>query len=122
MVDAWRTSIVTALEDKAKKESPLEHKLVKFLMGSFVDEIEELEAKKIELEAQIKAGDEENGEEGEAADAEDDDAVDEAQLKAQKKDLEVKFKEITRVVKAIEKRKSQRQRPQETRQAQGPAS
>ena len=51
VVDAWRTSIVTALEDKAKKESPLEHKLVKFLMGSFVDEIEELEAKKVELEA-----------------------------------------------------------------------
>ncbi len=108
VVDAWRPSIVTALEDKAKKESPLEHKLVKFLMGSFVDEIEALEAKKIELEAQIKASeasDEENGEDGEAAETEDDDAMDEAQLKAQKKDLEAKIKEITRVVKAIEKEK-----------------
>ena len=108
VVDAWRTSIVTALEDKAKKESPLEHKLVKFLMGSFVDEIEELEAKKVELESQIKANDaseEEGGEGEEASEFEDDDAVDEAQLKAQKKDLEVKIKEIARVVKAIEKEK-----------------
>jgi type I restriction enzyme M protein len=108
VVDAWRTSIVTALEDKAKKESPLEHKLVKLLMGNFVDEIEELEAKKVELEAQIKASDaseEEGGEDAEAAEAEDDDAVDEAQLKAKKKDLEAKIKEIARVVKAIEKEK-----------------
>lgn len=29
VADAWRTSIVTALEDKASKESPLDHKLVK---------------------------------------------------------------------------------------------
>lgn len=108
VVDAWRTSIVTALEDKAKKESPLEHKLVKFLMSGFVDEIEALEAKKIELEAQIKANDttaEEGGEDAEAAEAEDDDAVDEAQLKAKKKELEAKVKEIARVVKAIEKEK-----------------
>ena len=108
VVDAWRTSIVTALEDKTKKESPLEHKLVKFLMGNFVDEIEALEAKKIEFEAQIKANDanEEEGSEGEeAAEIEDDDAVDEAQLKAKKKDIEAKIKEIARVVKAIEKEK-----------------
>ena len=108
VVDAWRTSIVTALEDKAKKESPLEHKLVKFLMSNFVDEIEALEAKKIELEAQIRANDasvEEGGEGEEAVEIEDDDAMDEAQLKAQKKNLEAKFKEIVRVIKAIEKEK-----------------
>jgi hypothetical protein len=55
VADAWRTSIVTALEDKAAKESPLEHKLVKFLMGDFVEAIAELEAKKAELDSQIKA-------------------------------------------------------------------
>lgn len=107
VVDAWRTSIVTALEDRAKKESPLEHKLVKFLMGNFVDEIEELEAKKLELEAKIQASDaseEEGGEDGEAAEA-DDDAVGESQLKTKKKDLDSKIKEIARVVKAIEKDK-----------------
>ena len=45
VADAWRTSIVTALEDKASKDGPLEHKLVKFLMSDFVEAIGELEAK-----------------------------------------------------------------------------
>ena len=106
VVDAWRTSIVTAMEDKAKKESPLEHKLVKFLMSNFVDEIDELEAKKVELEAKIKASEasDDEGDENDEA-AEDDDAVDEALLQARKKDLEAKIKEIVRFVKAIEKDK-----------------
>lgn len=42
VADAWRTSIVTALEDKGNKENPLDHKLVSFLMGGFVTEIAEL--------------------------------------------------------------------------------
>lgn len=46
VIDAWRTSISTALEDKASKQSPLEHKLVKFLLGDFVAELAELEAKR----------------------------------------------------------------------------
>lgn len=101
VVDAWRTSIVTALEDKAAKESPLEHKLVKFLMGDFVEAIAELEAKKAELDSQIKAADPKDveGEEGEAAesaeeDAEDENAVDEAQLKAWKKELAAVKKQL----------------------------
>ncbi|MGZ8158561.1 MAG: N-6 DNA methylase [Methylobacter sp.] len=89
VVDAWRTSIITALEDKVGKERPLEHKLVKFLMGGFVAEIEELEAKKTELESQIKAAgpDKSKDEEGAEDEAEDDNAVDEAQLKDWKKQL-----------------------------------
>jgi type I restriction enzyme M protein len=90
VVDAWRTGIVTALEDKAGKDSPLEHKLVKFLMGGFVEELAELEAKKAELDSQIKAAtpsDSEEEEGGEAPEAEDDNPVDEAQLRAWKKEL-----------------------------------
>ncbi len=95
VVGAWRTSIVTALEDKASKESPLEHKLVRFLMSDFVEAINELEAKKAELESQIKAAasakDEEDGDAtADAAPVEDgdeDNAVDEAQIKAWKKEL-----------------------------------
>ena len=94
VADAWRTSIVTALEDKASKESPREHKLVKFLMSDFVEVITELEAKRAELDSQIKAASPKDGE-GEDSDAdeaaEDDageeNAVDEAQLKAWKKEL-----------------------------------
>lgn len=94
VIDAWRTGIVSALEDKASKYSPLEHKLVCFLLSDFVSELAELEAKKAELDSQIKAatpgkgedGDEAEG--GDAADGEDEEsAVDEAQLKAWKAEL-----------------------------------
>jgi type I restriction enzyme M protein len=99
VADAWRTSIVTALEDKASKDRPLDHKLVKFLMSDFVGDIAELEAKKAELDSRIKAADpkaakDSDAEDGGAAEAVDDDedeevAVDEAQLKALKKSLAV---------------------------------
>ena len=101
VADAWRTSIVTALEDKASKESPLEHKLVKFLMSDFVEAITELEAKKAELDSKIKAASpkEAEAEEGEAAEAaedeaDDENAVDETQLKVWKKDLAAVKKQI----------------------------
>ena len=104
VVDAWRTSIVTALEDKAAKESPLEHKLVKFLMSDFVEAINELEAKKAELDSQIKAADpraakDGEGEDGDTAeavdeDADDENAVDEAQLKAWKAELKTVKKQL----------------------------
>lgn len=83
VVDAWRISIVTALEDKGSKESPLDHKLVTFLMGGFVREIAELEARKAELDTQIKAAT------ATPDDDEEDDAepVDEAQVKRWKKEL-----------------------------------
>jgi type I restriction enzyme M protein len=100
VMDAWRTSIVTALEDKVAKESPLEHKLVKFLMSDFVEAITELEAKKAELDSQIKAASPKDAEaeDGEAAEAGDDDAdenaVDEAQLRAWKKELAAVKKQL----------------------------
>ncbi|MDA7418306.1 class I SAM-dependent DNA methyltransferase [Xenophilus arseniciresistens] len=104
VVDAWRTSIVTALEDMASKENPLEHKLVRFLMSDFIEAIRELEAKKAELDSQIKATDpkaakEDEGEEGEAAEAteaeaNDESAVSEEQLKAWKKELATAKKQL----------------------------
>ena len=94
VADAWRTSIVTALEDKASKESPLEHKLVKFLMSDFVEAINELEAKRAELDSQVKAispkdAEGEEGEAAEEADVDDGNEVDETQIKAWKKELAV---------------------------------
>lgn len=101
VADAWRTSIVTALEDKASKESPLEHKLVKFLMSDFIEAIIELEAKKAELDSRIKAAspkgaESEDGEGAEAAedDGDEENAVDEAQLKAWKKELTAVKKQL----------------------------
>ncbi|MDA8259022.1 MAG: class I SAM-dependent DNA methyltransferase [Betaproteobacteria bacterium] len=101
MADAWRTSIVTALDDKASKESPLEHKLVKFLMSDFVDAINDLEARKAELDSQIKAASPKDAEseDGEAAEpveegSDDESVVDEAQIKAWKKDLAAVRKQL----------------------------
>ncbi len=97
VVDAWRTSIVTALDDKASKNNPLDHKLVRFLMRDFVDAIAELEAKKAELDGQIKAatskggeddeGEADDGAQAEEADTDEENVVDEAQLAAWKKEL-----------------------------------
>lgn len=99
VIDAWRTSIVTALEDDtASKANPLDHKLVKFLMADFMAAIAELESRKAELEAQIKAAapekdaSDEGGEEAEAND--DAPAVDEAQLKELKRQLAALKKQI----------------------------
>ncbi|MCQ8105471.1 N-6 DNA methylase [Methylomonas sp. SURF-2] len=89
VVDAWRTGIVTALEDKAGKDSPLEHKLVKFLLGDFVSALSELEAQKAELESQLKAAAPvKSDDDEEVSETEDDEnPVDEAQIKAWKKQL-----------------------------------
>lgn len=99
VADAWRTSIVTALEDRASKESPLEHKLVKFLMSDFVEAITELEAKKAELDSQIKAASPqvsggEEGDEAAADEADEDNPVDEAQLKVWKRELAAVRKQL----------------------------
>lgn len=97
VVDAWRTSILAALEDEQHKGNPLDHKLVRHLMADFVDGLAELEARKAELEGQIKAAVPEKGEDGEEEPGEGDDeapSVDEAQLKAWKKELAALKKQI----------------------------
>lgn len=98
VVDAWRTSIVTALEDKGNKENPLDHKLVSFLMGPFVTQIAELEAEKAELDAKIKAATAkpEEGEEEE----DDTEVVEQKQINAWKK-------ELTEVKKTLKAKKDQ---------------
>jgi type I restriction enzyme M protein len=97
VVDAWRTSILTALDDEQSKDNPLDHKLVRFLMAEFVDAQAELEARKAELDGQIKAAtpEKEAAEDGDEAEAGDDEpTMDEAQLREWKKQLGVLKKEI----------------------------
>ncbi len=54
VIEAWRTSITTSLEDKQDKSNPFDHKLVGFLLREYVTQLEELQARKAELDAQIK--------------------------------------------------------------------
>lgn len=92
VIDAWRTSIIAALEDKASKQNPLEHKLVKFLLGDFVAELTELEAKKAELDSQIKAAAPTKGEDSDVTDSgtdtdDEENPIDDVLLKAWKAEL-----------------------------------
>jgi len=87
VIDAWRASILSALEDDKNKTNPLDHKLVRALLPEFIDELAELDAKKAELDSQIEAAAPDKNDDDEGAGADDADAVDEAQLKAWKKEL-----------------------------------
>lgn len=101
LIRGWRDTILSELDDEEqkKKANPLEHKLVRFLLSDFVDAINELEAKKAELDSQIKmAGpkpaDGEDGE-GDEDDAGDDENIaSEDQLKAWKKELAAVKKQL----------------------------
>ena len=97
VVDAWRTSILTAMDDEQSKDDPLDHKLVKFLMAGFVEALAELEARKADLDGQIKAAtpDKPAGDDGEEAEAGDDEpVVGEAQLREWQRQLGALKKEI----------------------------
>ncbi|MBK1715491.1 HsdM family class I SAM-dependent methyltransferase [Rubrivivax gelatinosus] len=96
VVDAWRSSILTALDDEQSKSDPLDHKLVRFLMADFVAALAELQARRAELDGQIKAATPDKAaDDGEDAEADDDEpAVDEAQIKAWKTQLATLKKQI----------------------------
>ncbi|MBX3634773.1 MAG: SAM-dependent DNA methyltransferase, partial [Rubrivivax sp.] len=89
VIDAWRTSILTALEDDGAKDNPLDHKLVKALLADFVEALAALQARKAELDAQIKAAvpEKEAGGDGDDEASDEEPAVDEAQLKEWKRQL-----------------------------------
>src|SRR5690606_37340031 len=72
VVDAWRTSIITLLEDEQSRANPLDHKLVTFLLADYVAALEELQARKAELDAQIKAAEATPEDDEEAAETDDD--------------------------------------------------
>jgi type I restriction enzyme M protein len=70
LIEAWETSIVTALADRKSNENPLEHRLVKRLLPSYLADLAQLEANKAEAEATIggaSGADDEEGDEVEAS-------------------------------------------------------
>ncbi|QQS07513.1 MAG: N-6 DNA methylase [Fibrobacterota bacterium] len=97
LIQSWRDTILAAQEDTEDKnrQNPMDHKLVRFLMNEFVDALAELEARKAELEANLKAAAPQKSEDDEGADdPSEEEAVDEGQLKAWKADLTKFGKEI----------------------------
>lgn len=95
VVDAWRTSILAAMNDEQSNDKPLDHKLVKFLMADFVEARMELEAHKVELDIQIKAASpNKSAGEDETEAADDEPTVDAAQIKIWKAQFVVVKKQI----------------------------
>jgi len=91
LVEAWETSIVTALEDKTDKSSPIEHKLVRRMLPEFVEIVGGLEARKAELEAALKAAADEDEDGAEQLPAE----LSDEEVKATKKKRAVVVRQIT---------------------------
>lgn len=95
LVQGWRDSLLAELQDDdagSKKANPLDHKLVRFLLRQWVDSLAALEARKAELDSQIKAAtardaDADDSDEAQAGEADDAPAVDEAQLAVWRKEL-----------------------------------
>ena len=82
VVEAWTTSILTALEDPKDKSSPLEHKLVRAILPEYLEEIEEHEARLAEIEAALQAASTVEDDE----DAEDEEGLSPEEEKALKKE------------------------------------
>ncbi len=88
LVEAWESSILTAMEDEKSKENPLDHRLVKRLLPEYLADIAELEGKKAELEGTLKSasGGGEDEEDGEGSEGEEE-TMSEEELAALKKQL-----------------------------------
>ena len=86
VVDGWVTTITTAMEDSDAKADPLDHKLVPELLPSYLEELAAIEARRAELDAQIKAA-AATGDEDDEEPADDTEALSPAELAALKKQL-----------------------------------
>jgi len=89
LIRGWRDTILSELEDEDAKAptNPWEHKLVKFLMPDFVEAIEALEAKKAELDSQLKAVAQQDGDDDDADAGDGEDAASDEQRAEWKKEL-----------------------------------
>ena len=93
LVESWEASILNALEDTASNETATNHKLVKRLLPEYLADIEELQAKKADLEATVKAASGGNAE-GEEDIEEDTEDLSEEERKAARKELAAVRKQL----------------------------
>lgn len=91
LVEAWETSVLTALADGKNSDNPLDHRLVKRLLPEFLADIAELEAKKIETEATIKR----------ASGGDDDEEADESEEQVSEEDLAMLKKQLATTKRAL---------------------
>lgn len=101
VIDAWRTSIITTLEDSNIKEDPLDHKLVKFLLSDFLDELQALENRKAELDSQIKTAEEQLPKDGDDDDDSEAEPLSEAQVAELQQQIKAWKKQRTATTKKL---------------------
>ena len=85
VVDGWVTTITTAMEDSDTKADPLDHRLVPELLPSYLEELSTVEARRAELDDQIKSAASPGTEEDD--EPSDDEGLPPAELAALKKEL-----------------------------------
>ncbi|WP_341936544.1 N-6 DNA methylase [Marinimicrobium sp. C2-29] len=106
VIDAWRTSILTAMEDKNNKDDPLEHKLVKFLLSDFLKELQQLDNRKAELDSQIKAAEEQLPKNGDDEDESDNEPLSEADIAELEKQIKAWKKQRTANAKKLKEKQA----------------
>ncbi|WP_347332723.1 N-6 DNA methylase [Marinimicrobium locisalis] len=106
VIDAWRTSILTAMEDKNNKDDPLEHKLVKFLLSGFLEELQQLDTRKAELDSQIKAAEEQLPKTGDDEDEGDNEPLSEAEIAELEKQIKAWKKQRTANAKKLKEKQA----------------
>lgn len=95
VIDGWVTTITTALEDSDSKSDPLDHKLVPELLPAYLEELSVIEARRADLDAQIKVA-------AQSGDDEDDEPADDAPSAAEPADLKKNLAVVKKEQKAIQ--------------------
>lgn len=113
VLEGWVTTIVTALEEDGGKSDPLGHKVVSHLMGDFLGQIGEAEARVTELDGRLQANAPTEGEDGEEVE-DDTERLSEAEVGELKRELAAAKKNL----KALHKTSAERL--EEAREALGP--
>jgi type I restriction enzyme M protein len=80
LIDAWVSTVIDALEEEKSKVDPLDHKVAHALLPEYLEGLAAMEAEVADLDATIK-GATAAGDDDEADDASDEDAMSEAELK-----------------------------------------
>lgn len=98
LLEGWVTTIVTALEEDGGKSDPLGHKVVPHLMGDFLGQIADAEARVAELEGRLQANAPAEAEDGDEVE---DDA--ERLSDAEEKELKRQLTAAKKTLKALHK-------------------
>jgi type I restriction enzyme M protein len=87
VIDGWVTTVTTALDDKADKGDPFGHRLIRVLLPEYLDEIEEAEARRAELDATIKGATGSSDDDAQEEDEDTEEGLTPAELATFKKEL-----------------------------------